>query len=160
MKISFTRWNFVLLVATQQPLVASSCRRSCSALRILQAPAKEHLRCSIVVSISACHAEDLGSIPGGGVFAMLRRLLHRSARGQIPLHKRDRSLCCLLRVPCSRCASVCKQIVWLPSFDQHDKVACRGESGWCSDMTSTHGAWRHAEVQFLLPGGFFSSSQR
>ena len=112
-----------------------------------------------MVSISACHAEDPGSIPGGGVFAMLRRLLHRSARGQIPLHKRDRSLCCLLRVPCSRCASVCKQIVWLPSFDQHDKVACRGESGWCSDMTSTHGAWRHAEVQFLLPGVYLWTSQ-
>ena len=29
----------------------------------------------------------------------------------------------------------------------------RGESGWCSDMTSTHGAWRHAEVRFLLLGG-------
>ena len=27
---------------------------------------KKHIRCSIVVSISACHAEDLGSIPGGG----------------------------------------------------------------------------------------------
>ena len=26
------------------------------------------IRCSIVVSISACHAEDPGSIPGGGVF--------------------------------------------------------------------------------------------
>ena len=25
------------------------------------------IRCSIVVSISACHAEDPGSIPGGGV---------------------------------------------------------------------------------------------
>ena len=25
-------------------------------------------RCSIVVSISACHAEDPGSIPGGGAF--------------------------------------------------------------------------------------------
>ena len=25
------------------------------------------VRCSIVVSISACHAEDPGSIPGGGV---------------------------------------------------------------------------------------------
>ena len=28
----------------------------------------------------------------------------------------------------------------------------RGESGWCSDMTSTHGAWRHAGVRFLLFG--------
>ena len=28
----------------------------------------------------------------------------------------------------------------------------RGESGWCSDVTSTHGAWRHAGVRFLLPG--------
>ena len=25
------------------------------------------IRCSIVVSISACHAEDPGSIPGGGI---------------------------------------------------------------------------------------------
>ena len=29
---------------------------------------------------------------------------------------------------------------------------CRGESGWCSDMTSTHGAWRHAGARFLLSG--------
>ena len=29
----------------------------------------------------------------------------------------------------------------------------RGESGWCSDMTSTHGVWRHAGVRFLLSGG-------
>ena len=30
------------------------------------------VRCSIVVSISACHAEDPGSIPGGGVFFKAR----------------------------------------------------------------------------------------
>ena len=30
--------------------------------------------------------------------------------------------------------------------------ARRGESGWCSDVTSTHGAWRHAGVRFLLSG--------
>ena len=29
---------------------------------------------------------------------------------------------------------------------------CQGESGWCSDVTSTHGAWRHAGVRFLLSG--------
>ena len=28
----------------------------------------------------------------------------------------------------------------------------RGESGWCSDETSTLGAWRHAGVRFLLSG--------
>jgi hypothetical protein len=28
----------------------------------------------------------------------------------------------------------------------------RGESGWCLDVTSTHGVWRHAGVQFLLSG--------
>ena len=28
----------------------------------------------------------------------------------------------------------------------------RGESGWCSDWTSTPGAWRHAGAQFPLPG--------
>ena len=30
----------------------------------------------------------------------------------------------------------------------------RGESGWCSDVTSTHGAWEHAGVRFLLSGAF------
>jgi len=31
--------------------------------------------------------------------------------------------------------------------------ACgRDESGWCSDVTSTHGAWRHAGVPFWLAG--------
>ena len=29
----------------------------------------KQIRCSIVVSISACHAEDPGSIPGGGVLS-------------------------------------------------------------------------------------------
>jgi hypothetical protein len=32
--------------------------------------------------------------------------------------------------------------------------------GWCSDVTSTHGAWRHARVRFLLPGVSFVSSVR
>ena len=37
----------------------------------------------------------------------------------------------------------------------------RGESGWCSDMTSTHGAWRHAGTRFLLSGGLrFSHCSR
>ena len=30
--------------------------------------------------------------------------------------------------------------------------AAGGELGWCLDMTSTHGAWRHAGVRFLLSG--------
>ena len=30
------------------------------------------VRCSIVVSISACHAEDPGSVPGGGVLRPVR----------------------------------------------------------------------------------------
>ena len=29
---------------------------------------------------------------------------------------------------------------------------CQGDSGWCPDVTSTHGAWRHAGVRFLLSG--------
>ena len=33
---------------------------------------RHQIRGSIVVSISACHAEDPGSIPGGGVSAKLR----------------------------------------------------------------------------------------
>ena len=31
----------------------------------------------------------------------------------------------------------------------HTKKTClrgQGESGWCSDVTSTHGSWRHAGV--------------
>ena len=34
----------------------------------------------------------------------------------------------------------------------------RGESGWCSDMTSTRGAWRPAGVRFLLSGGGWPNS--
>ena len=37
-------------------------------------------------------------------------------------------------------------------FHDHEQSG-RGESGWCSDMTSTHGAWRHAGIRFLLSGG-------
>jgi hypothetical protein len=42
--------------------------------------------------------------------------------------------------------------------DSSNTVVGRGESGWCSDVTSTHGAWRHAGVRFLLPGVSFVSS--
>ena len=31
-------------------------------------------------------------------------------------------------------------------------IICRDESGGCSDVTSAHGAWRHAGVRFLLSG--------
>jgi len=51
---------------------------------------------------------------------------------------------------------------WTQTYCQHNQpliqpgsspTACgRDESGWCSDVTSTHGAWRHAWVRFLLPG--------
>ena len=40
-------------------------------------------------------------------------------------------------------------------YQQHGAqslLECRGESGWCSDVTSTHGAWRHAGVRFPLSG--------
>ena len=50
----------------------------------------------------------------------------------------------------------------LPTTSQCIMVWCdsawcesRGESGWCSDVTSIHGAWRHAGVRFLLPGVIF-----
>ena len=45
--------------------------------------------------------------------------------------------------------------VSVQSLNQNREVRLysgRGESGWCSDVTSTHGAWRHARVRFLLPG--------
>ena len=41
---------------------------------------------------------------------------------------------------------------------QKEKIIPGGdESGWCSDVASTHGAWRHAGVRFLLRRGEFSS---
>ena len=30
----------------------------------------KQIRCGVVVNISACHAEDPGSIPGGGVYGL------------------------------------------------------------------------------------------
>ena len=45
------------------------------------------IRCSIVVSISACHAEDPGSIPGGGALDVLRRAFstaHVLMHGSVP----------------------------------------------------------------------------
>ena len=45
--------------------------------------------------------------------------------------------------PCGGAAEACQE---------GSGFRCRGESGWCRDMTSTHGAWRHAGVRFLLSG--------
>jgi len=48
---------------------------------------------------------------------------------------------------------LCRQFLKTVAFPQLCLwLTCRGESGWCSDVTSTHGAWRHAGVRFLLPG--------
>ena len=33
-------------------------------------------------------------------------------------------------------------------------IASGDESGWCLDVASTHGAWRHAGVRFLLRRDF------
>ena len=38
----------------------------------------------------------------------------------------------------------------LPTWD-HAKVCSWDELGWCMHVISTHGAWRHAGAQFLLP---------
>ena len=49
-----------------------------------------------------------------------------------------------------------RTLACVQSYMPRGRVAaqgCRGESGWCSDMTSTHGVWRHAGVRFLLSGG-------
>ena len=42
-----------------------------------------------------------------------------------------------------------KQLLALYLETIHDIMNSRGESGWCSDVTSTHGAWRHAGVRFF-----------
>ena len=61
---------------------------------------KYQIRCSIVVSISACHAEDPGSIPGGGVLSgrglLCLRFLAKASLclGCAPLITSIRSSCC------------------------------------------------------------------
>ena len=51
------------------PLCQSSEKLLCDYAIALTSSTFFHIRCSIVVSNSACHAEDPGSIPGGGVAA-------------------------------------------------------------------------------------------
>ena len=53
----------------------------------------------------------------------------------------------------NRCSAAHFANPWLWSW-------CRSESGWCSDVTSTHGAWRHAGVRFLLSGVFRRAPSR
>ena len=58
-------------VAPHPPNPSGEEREACDGLRSLRlrqdlAEQRPQVRCSIVASISACHAEDPGSIPGGG----------------------------------------------------------------------------------------------
>ena len=46
-------------------------------------PEQFSIRCSIVVSISACHAEDPGSIPGGGVLSLFMNTNDQIGRGGV-----------------------------------------------------------------------------
>ena len=50
----------------------------------------KQIRCSIVVSISACHAEDPGSIPGGGAFV---EMMPKLRPGCVVLISSGRSYC-------------------------------------------------------------------
>ena len=47
-----------------------------------------------------------------------------------------------------------QKMCWVRTMQQEEpgeKISLSGdESGWCSDVASTHGAWRHAGVRFLL----------
>ena len=56
----------------------------------------------------------------------------------------------------------------MSSFSQYTPIlnfefffACwvsQRDSGWCPDMSSTHGVWRHTEVRFLLTGDWIEYS--
>ena len=50
-------------------------RTKAELLQMIKLLHHQQFRCSIVVSISACHAEDPGSIPGGGVLQLVQVLL-------------------------------------------------------------------------------------
>ena len=56
-----------------------------------------------------------------------------------------RGLCILLSL--SLCRTVTAACLPHPGCEQSG----RGESGWCSDMTSTHGAWRHTRRASIPP---------
>ena len=51
-----------------------------------------------------------------------------------------------------------QKMCWVRTMQQEkpgEKISLSGdESGWCSDVASTHGAWRHAGVRFLLRRDF------
>ena len=51
--------------------------------------------------------------------------------------------------------STCMPALKLPTIENPNCAydhESRGESGWCSDITSTGGVWRHTGVRFLLSG--------
>ena len=52
-----------------------ACRPSPLRPVMMRTHQQHHLLCSIVASISACHAEDPGSIPGGGTCAPMAGLI-------------------------------------------------------------------------------------
>ena len=60
------------------------------------------------------------------------------------------------------CSVITSNVSYSPcmSCSFNFRLPSRGESGWCSDMTSTHGAWRHAGVRFLLSGAFHVRPRR
>ena len=64
------------MVSPEKPIFCTCSALRVSALIDIQ-PLLEvtSVRCSIVVSISACHAEDPGSISGGGGFVSIERRL-------------------------------------------------------------------------------------
>ena len=116
-----------------------------------------HVRCSIVVSISACHVEDPGSIPGGGVvvcpFASVSAQSvseHTSSCRLIPLTCH----CPCKSVQCKLCLVFC-----VPSSDHidiagmahctvlQDDLRLSARSGCQSGVSKYHFArtcWQHA----------------
>ena len=81
--VSMLSWSFVV--------------RSCSCGYIFASGAISEVRGNIVVSISACHAEDPGSIPGRGSFAAEsgyrgRKLLEAGPEPAIPSLVRGRPI--------------------------------------------------------------------
>ena len=77
------------------------------------------IRYSIVVSISACHAEDLGSIPGRGVFF-----------GSWLLDERKKQVACLFERDEKKEDLGFDSCCFVSSFDRVALINARSKAGW------------------------------
>ena len=84
----------------RKPILDVSVYRRAPIPKALPTP---QIRCSIVVSISACHAEDPGSIPGGGALAVFFSHPLATSAQTLPRVARTTQNRCKLLLDCVFC---------------------------------------------------------